>query len=82
MSLLLTLALILFSVALVIQGYLAYKQYFAPASESIQDIGRVHDDEAGVTCWVLKTDRSDSIACLPNKEVLPEGLDLGGSHKQ
>lgn len=49
--------------------------------ESIQDMGRIHDDEAGVTCFIAKTDRNDMMACLPNKDIQPAGLDLDGSHR-
>jgi hypothetical protein len=46
------------------------------------DLQRVHDDDAGVTCWILyapsdSTMRSDSygISCLPNTVIKPEAID-------
>lgn len=55
-----------------------------PAFEKV-DIQRVHDDDTGVTCWILYapgtmkgttyTSDSYSISCLPNSATNPKGTD-------
>ena len=61
--------------------YMSKEPTVTKGYESIQDMGRIHDDEAGVTCFIAKTDRNDMMACLPNKDIQPAGLDLDGSHR-
>ena len=45
------------------------ERFVSVAADTQDVLQRIHDDEANVTCWVIRSPRGIAIDCLPDQQI-------------